>query len=110
MPNINLLIEKQQQGPYTKDQVRQSLAEDIVPPDLPAWQEGLAEWVQVQSLVAPPQDPSPFPSPNEDDSLELQTTPSESPQTPSTPVLLEPRLAEVLLEMIRRRPYPVKKK
>jgi hypothetical protein len=50
MPDIYLLIEGQQQRPYTEDEVRQSLAEGLIPNDLPAWHEGLLEWVHVHPL------------------------------------------------------------
>jgi hypothetical protein len=70
--DIYLLIDGQQQGPYTEEQVRQSLAEGLIPSDLPGWHEGLDDWVQVGSLarfqessVSSPQEfakPSPEPS------------------------------------------------
>jgi hypothetical protein len=41
--DIYLLIQGEQQGPYTEEQVRQSLAEGQIPADLPAWREGLKD-------------------------------------------------------------------
>ena len=52
MPDIYLLIENQKQGPYTEDQVRQSLGEGQIPSGLPAWHEGLADWVTVEELIS----------------------------------------------------------
>jgi hypothetical protein len=51
MPDIYLLIEGKQEGPYTEDQVQQSLAEGLFHADLPAWYEGLPTWVEVGSLI-----------------------------------------------------------
>jgi hypothetical protein len=52
MSEIYLLIEGQQQGPYTEEQVRQSLTEGLIARDLPAWQGGLADWIEVECLLA----------------------------------------------------------
>lgn len=49
--DIYLLIEGQQQGPYAEDQLRQSLAQGLIQSDLPAWHEGLADWVQIETLL-----------------------------------------------------------
>jgi hypothetical protein len=46
------LIECEQQGPYTEEQVKQSLAEGLIPNDLPAWHEELADWVKVENLIS----------------------------------------------------------
>jgi hypothetical protein len=52
MSDIYLLIEGKQEGPYTEEQVRQSLAEGLIPSDLPAWHDGLqGEWVPISSIV-----------------------------------------------------------
>jgi hypothetical protein len=51
MPDIYLLIEGQPQGPYAEDQVRQSLAEGLIPGDLPAWHEGLENWASVADII-----------------------------------------------------------
>ena len=52
MSEIYLLIENQQQGPYTEEQVRQSLAEGLIYGELLAWKDGLDHWVEVKSLIA----------------------------------------------------------
>jgi hypothetical protein len=52
--DIYLLIESQQTGPFTEEQVQQSLAAGLIPGDLPAWHAGLTEWVQVESLIGAP--------------------------------------------------------
>lgn len=54
MPDIYLLIDGKQEGPYTEEATRQSLAEGLIPSDLPAWREGLADWVNVGDLAGPP--------------------------------------------------------
>ena len=52
MSDIYLLIEGQQTGPYSLEQVNQSLANGSVTGDLPAWRVGMAEWTPVQTLLA----------------------------------------------------------
>ena len=49
--DIYLLIEGKQEGPYSEEQVRQSLASGQIPSDLPAWHEGLTEWMPVSSIL-----------------------------------------------------------
>jgi hypothetical protein len=110
MPNSYHVIEQQQQGLDAKDQELQVLAEEILPPDPPAFQEEPAEWVLVQSLVAPAQDTSPLPSPNEEDSLQVQASESKPPQAPGPPALFDPKLTAVLSEMTRRRQNSARKK
>jgi Flp pilus assembly protein TadD len=51
MADIYLLINGAQEGPYTEDQVRQSLSEGLIPADLPAWHEGLADWLSVANVL-----------------------------------------------------------
>ena len=70
MADIYLLIEGKQEGPYTEDQLRQSLANGQIPPDLPAWHEGLpGDWVSVSSIVD-----------NISQSPKSEETPSAAPQ------------------------------
>jgi hypothetical protein len=61
---IYLLIEGKQEGPYSEDQVRDSLAAGQIPSDLPAWQKGLPSWVPVTNIIStnqlPPSVPPPF--------------------------------------------------
>ena len=52
MSEIYLLIEGQQAGPYTEEQVRQSLASEEIPGDLPAWHEGLTSWATVAEITS----------------------------------------------------------
>lgn len=75
--DIYLLIDGQQEGPYTEDQVRQSLADDRIRNDLPAWCEGLTDWVQVSALI----------SKSERDAVEVQPEDSKPVQiqSPTTP-------------------------
>ncbi len=58
MPNIYLLIDGQQEGPYSEEQVRQSLDEGLIRSDLPAWREGMTDWEPVEGLVQPKEDPA----------------------------------------------------
>ena len=51
MPDIYLLIDGQQQGPYTEEQVLQSLAEGHIPPELLAWHEGIADWLPISNVL-----------------------------------------------------------
>lgn len=51
MPSIYLLIEGQQQGPYTYEQVRQYLAQGRITSDTQAWREGLSEWGPVSGVL-----------------------------------------------------------
>jgi len=60
MPDIYLLTEGKQEGPYTKEQVRQSLAESRISTDHPAWHEGLDNWVTVGDLITSSADPTPI--------------------------------------------------
>ncbi len=48
---IYLLMENQQKGPFTEEQVRQSLREGLLPSDHPAWHDGLPDWVPVSAIV-----------------------------------------------------------
>jgi len=118
-PNIYLLVEGLPQGPYPEDQILQFLVEDIIPPDLPAWCEGLAEWVEVQSLFAPVEDPSLFPPPPEEVEEPIQVEAvenkpeaieNEPPQMPDQPSMLEPKLVEMMSKMTKRKPASAKKK
>jgi hypothetical protein len=61
MPDIYLLIDGQQAGPYTEEQVRQSIAEGHIPADQLAWHEGLTEWKPLPTLTAMPYQPQPPP-------------------------------------------------
>ena len=64
MAGIYLLIEGKQKGPYTEEQIRQSLAQGSIPPDLPAWQVGLPEgWVPISSIVESVSQPIAEPKP-----------------------------------------------
>ena len=49
--DIYLLIENQKHGPYEEDQLRQSLLAGQIPNDLPAWHDGLDDWVQVGAII-----------------------------------------------------------
>ena len=82
MADIYLLIEGKQEGPYTEEQVRQSLAEGLIPPDLPAWHQGLPEdWAPISSIVESiPQPPSIPPPPLLVSSLNDQETRPMPPQ------------------------------
>jgi hypothetical protein len=51
MPSIYFLIDGQQQGPYSEEDVRQFIAEGRIQNDQLAWKEGLAEWVEVEGLL-----------------------------------------------------------
>lgn len=51
MADIYLLIQGQQKGPYSEDQVRQSLAHGQIKNDVLAWREGLAEWIRVEAVL-----------------------------------------------------------
>jgi hypothetical protein len=72
MADIYLLIEGQQQGPYTAVQLADTLAQGLISKDLPAWHEGLTEWVALSTLLentpqpAIPQAPPPFPAQKEE--------------------------------------------
>jgi hypothetical protein len=57
MPDIYLLIEGKQEGPYSEEQLRQSLAIGQIPNDLPAWRDGLTDWVPVHGLLEPQHKP-----------------------------------------------------
>jgi hypothetical protein len=59
MPDIYLLIEGLQQGPYKEDDVRHYLAEGRIQGDLPAWYEGLQDWIPVAQALIPVRNPSP---------------------------------------------------
>lgn len=62
MPDIYLLIKGQQQGPYTETQVKEWLTEGILSSDLLAWHEGMADWVEVENLLAHAEVPQASPS------------------------------------------------
>jgi len=48
---IYLLIEGKQEGPFTEELTRESLADSSISPDLPAWREGLTTWTTVGELL-----------------------------------------------------------
>jgi len=50
MSDIYLAVDGAPHGPYTEEEIRQSLTEGLIPGDLPAWQEGLTNWIAVDSL------------------------------------------------------------
>jgi len=50
MADIYLWIEGKQEGPYTEAQVREARTQGHISGDLPAWREGLSDWVQVDGL------------------------------------------------------------
>lgn len=52
MADIYLLIEGQQQGPYTEEKLRQSLTEGLVPPHAPARREGMTDWAPLTTMLA----------------------------------------------------------
>lgn len=80
MANIYLLIEGKKEGPYTEEQVRQSLAEGLIPSDLLAWHEGLPDWVQVAGLVGSNEETTPSQS-----LQEIEATPEVKKTPPRLP-------------------------
>ena len=69
MPDVYLILDGQQMGPYSPDQVRQLVAEGNATADALAWYQGLAEWGTVSSVLASfsaaggPPPPMPVPPP-----------------------------------------------
>jgi hypothetical protein len=64
MAYIYLLSEGKEDGPYTEDEIQQALAWGFIPSDLPAWREGLADWIQVGRLLGLPEELRPWKSTN----------------------------------------------
>ena len=63
MNNIHLVLNGQQSGPYSLEQVRELLREGKATPETMAWHEGLSGWtalgtVMTSSAGTPP--PAPF--------------------------------------------------
>jgi hypothetical protein len=52
MPDIYLILDGQQKGPFSPDRVRQMVGERIATADTLAWYQGLAEWSTVSSVLA----------------------------------------------------------
>jgi len=54
MADIYLLIEGKREGPFTETDIRESLAESVIPSHIPAWHEGLSDWISVGRLFGLP--------------------------------------------------------
>ncbi len=52
MPDIFLIVDGQQTGPYSVDQVRSFLRENKISPQTPAWHEGLTDWGSLEAILA----------------------------------------------------------
>ena len=52
MPDIYLLIEGKQEGPYTEEQIRQSIVDGSIQGDALAWREGLPEWIPLTGCLS----------------------------------------------------------
>jgi hypothetical protein len=59
--DIYLLIEGKQEGPYTEEQIRESLTGGRIPNDLPAWHQGLSDWMQAKDILLSLPHPSTLP-------------------------------------------------
>ncbi|MCE0498779.1 MAG: DUF4339 domain-containing protein [Methylacidiphilales bacterium] len=51
MDDIYLLIEGKREGPFTEEEVLQSVGWGFIPNDLPAWHWGLTDWIPVGRLM-----------------------------------------------------------
>ena len=71
---------------FSEGQVRQSLAEGLIPSELPAWHDGLPEWVQVKTLVASGQSISAEPPDADPSSPPTADEAALSPTLASTPI------------------------
>jgi CheY-like chemotaxis protein len=60
MADIYLLVEGKEEGPYAEDEIQQALAWGFIPSDIPAWKEGMADWVQVGKLIGLPKESKPW--------------------------------------------------
>ena len=60
MRDYYLLIDGEQVGPYTGEQLREMLGEGGITTESLAWHDGLTDWVQVGTLVGPPVAPHPM--------------------------------------------------
>jgi hypothetical protein len=58
---IYLAVNGQRLGPYTLDQLRQSLARNEIARDTPAWHDGLPAWVPLERILATTEVPPPVP-------------------------------------------------
>jgi len=60
MGDIYLLHEGRREGPYAEDEIEQALAWGFIPVDVPAWTEGLTDWIKVGTLVGLPANSEPW--------------------------------------------------
>ena len=51
MYDIYLLIDGKREGPFTEDEVTESLADGSIAPSLLAWYEGLDHWVPISNIL-----------------------------------------------------------
>ena len=63
MDAIYLAVEGQQKGPYTLNQIQQLCANGEINRELPAWYDGLANWITVGQVLTTFPDASPAPPP-----------------------------------------------
>ena len=62
MADIYLLIKGKREGPFTKEEVAQSVGWGFIPDDVPARQEGVTDWVEVGRLIGFPEGAKPWKS------------------------------------------------